>query len=105
MNGKFAAELVNLRLSIVIRRPCTLILLLARCTKRLRRWKNWARLSNFPPKVKVSGTVSRPGTGWPGVTAAAAAAAVEPPPTGSPPDFVDVEVEVSPALRPLCWTA
>src|ERR1043165_1908259 len=66
MKGKFCAVLVNLRLLIVIRRPCTLILLLATCTKRLRRWKNWARLSNLPPKVNVSGTLSRPGTGPPG---------------------------------------
>src|SRR5436190_21830754 len=102
MNGKLAAELVNLRLSIVIRRPCTLILLLAMCTKRLRRWKNWARLVNLPPKVKVSGTVSRPGTGWPAVIGVALID--EPPPIGRPV-LPAVEVLASPALRPLCWIA
>src|SRR5919201_3694722 len=52
---------VNLRLSIVIRRPCTLILSLATCTKRLRWWKKSARSKNVPPNLNVIGTSSRVG--------------------------------------------
>ena len=53
--------LANLRLSIVIRRPWTLMLSFATRTKRLRRWKKSARSKNSPPNLKVSGTSSRPG--------------------------------------------
>src|SRR4051812_4380245 len=76
--------------------------LLATCTKRLSRWKKSARLKNFPPKVKVSGPVSSPGTP---LVAPAAVALAEPPPTGSPPDLEAVEVAVCPGLSPLCCTA
>src|SRR4051794_23059563 len=63
---------VNLRLSIVIRRPCTLILSLATCTKRLRWWKKSARSKNVPPNLKVSGTWSSAGTLDAGVAVEAA---------------------------------
>src|SRR5919204_646336 len=42
-------------------RPCTLILLLATCTKRLRWWKKSARSKNVPPNLNVSGTSSSVG--------------------------------------------
>src|SRR3954453_15436448 len=91
--GKICSSLANFTPSIVMRRPLTTTLLLARWTKRFTSWKKSARLKKFPTNSSSSGTVPRqPDTSWvPPVVAPGVAA---PPPTGSPPP-VEVEVVAS----------